>query len=73
MAALDCIYYLSNGLKFKERNESINVAESLFIETIIPNKKIIIVGIIYRPLDKNVDLFTNDIAEKSLEKINRVT
>ena len=73
MAALDCIYYLSNGLKFKERNESISVAESLFIEIIIPNKKIITVGIIYRPLDKNVDLFTNDIAEKSLEKINRVT
>jgi hypothetical protein len=57
---ITCLY-LSKQLQFKNRSdlclESNNIAESLFIEICNPKGKNIIVGVLYRPPDSNVNLF----------------
>ena len=63
--------YISNELHIKSRNDlnfsDSNSIETLFIEVIKPRGKNIIIGVIYRPPDQNLDTFVhyfNAIAEK---------
>lgn len=66
--------YLSNDLEFKERSDihflDSNTAESLFVEIIKPHGKNIIVGVIYRPPNQNLNSFVNEFSELA-EKISR--
>ena len=51
-----------------------NVAESLFIEIVKPQRKTIVTGVIYRPPNQNVDEFltmTNELLIK-ISKENKV-
>ncbi len=63
--------YISNELHIKSHNDlhfsDSNSIETLFIEVIKPRGKNIIIGVIYRPPDQNLDTFVhyfNAIAEK---------
>ena len=51
--------YISNELHIKSRNDfsDSNSIEILFIEVIKPRGKNIIIGVIYRPPDQNLDTF----------------
>ena len=47
-----------------------NIMESTFVEIIIPNKKNIVIGVIYRPPNSKFNLFENEI-NKILSKIDK--
>ena len=67
--------YLSNNFDFRVCDDlsgsDVDVIESLFIEIIRSNTKSIVVGVIYRPLNKNVYAFVSkycEIVEKLLRE-----
>ena len=65
--------YLTKQLRFKTRadlNLNNETAESLFIEIVNPRGKNIIVGVIYRPPNMDVNLFIHNFDEL-LGKISR--
>ena len=66
--------YLSNNCDFKVRDDlsgsDADVMESLFIEIVRSNEKNIVVGVIYRPPNTNVDAFMSKHCE-IVEKLSR--
>ena len=66
--------YLSNNCDFKVRDDlsgsDADVMESLFIEIVRSNEKNIVVGVIYRPPNTNVDAFVSKHCE-IVEKLSR--
>ena len=54
--------YISQNLKFKVRTDvKLSHAESLFIEIDNSSSKNIVIGLIYRPPDSNIDLFHDEL------------
>lgn len=64
-------FYIQNHITFKIRRElSIKECESLFIELKNPKEKNIVIGLINRPPNSNVDLFYEDF-EKCFDALSR--
>ena len=58
--------YLNKELQYKSRTDiffSNNSAESLFVEIVRENEKNILVGVIYRPPDQDVQEFCNQLEQ----------
>ena len=66
--------YLSNNFNFKMHDDlcgsDADVMQSLFIEIVRSNGKNIVVGVIYRPPNTNVDAFVSTHCEM-VEKLSR--
>ena len=65
--------YLAEHLKFKNRTNLTFVndcAESLFVEVIRPTEKKIVIGVIYRPPDRNLNEFIGEL-DQLLSRISK--
>ena len=68
-------FYIKNGIDYIERTDlKLNipsVVEAMFVEIILPDRKNLIIGCIYRHPSESIREFTTDYLEPILNKINR--
>mgnify|MGYP002804047169 FL=1 len=68
--------YITKDMNFKLRRDlntnDENIMESTFVEIITPNKKNIVIGVIYRPPNSKFDLFENEINQISSKIDKRI-
>ena len=70
--------YITKDINFKLRRDlninNENIMESTFVEIIAPNKKNIVIGVIYRPPNSKFNLFENEINQilSKIDKENKI-